>query len=254
MTEWWEDFFDADYHRLWGQWTGPERTEAEVEGIWRLLGLKEGSRILDAPCGYGRIARPLAERGASVLGVDQSQVLLAQAEAERGDIDKDKLGYRRHDLRTPLAENGFDAAINVYSSLGYGSEDGDISILSTLRKALRPGGLVFVETNHRDAASVHFARSGRLGSRLDDGTLMVEEPIFDPIRGRVETTWYWSGPRGSGQKSASLRLYSATELVSLLERAGFRFRSAHRGCSVESFRLEATDMGGRIGLLAERPE
>jgi hypothetical protein len=38
----------------------------------------------------------------------------------------------------------------------------------------------------------------------------------------------------------------------LLERAGLRFRPAHRGCSPERFRAEGPDLGGRLGLLAER--
>jgi hypothetical protein len=68
----------------------------------------------------------------------------------------------------------------------------------------------------------------------------------------METCWYWSGPAGQGKKSASLRVYTGTELVRLLERAGLCFRSAHRGCSPEPFRAEGADLGGRIGLLAER--
>src|SRR5207253_10249804 len=35
--------------------------------------------------------------------------------------------------------------------------------------------------------------------RLASGTLIVEEPTFDPISGRVNTTWYWSG-RGTGSQ------------------------------------------------------
>ena len=50
----------------------------------------------------------------------------------------------------------------------------------------------------------------------------LEEPRFDPVAGRVETTWFWSGPRGSGQKSASIRVYTITELVRLLERVRLR--------------------------------
>ncbi len=50
----------------------------------------------------------------------------------------------------PLEESGFDVGLNIFSSLGYGTEADDVAILSTLRAAVRPGGLVFVETMHRD--------------------------------------------------------------------------------------------------------
>jgi SAM-dependent methyltransferase len=250
--EWWKSFFDADYARLWGPGRSAASTGAQVEGLWALLGLHEGSRVLDAPCGYGRLSRPLAERGASVLGVDQSAELLEQAERERAGLSPSRLRYRRHDLRERLDEKGFDCALNIFTSLGYGTEEDDLAILETLRSAVRPGGMVFVETNHRDLVATVLARGVPPSQRLPDGTLIIEEPRLDPIRGRVETCWFWSSPGGQGKKEASLRVYTVTELVGLLERAGLRFRSAHRGCSPEPFRAEGPDLGGRVGLLAER--
>jgi SAM-dependent methyltransferase len=157
------------------------------------------------------------------------------------------LRYRQHDLRLPLSERGFDVALNIFSSLGYGSEADDLAILSNLQAAVRPGGRVFIETLHRDRVVANRSQTPRHGNRLPDGTLLIEEPLLDPIAGRVTTTWYWSGPGGSGQKSASLRVYTATELVRLVEAAGLKFLSAHNGCSTEPF-----DIGGRLGLLAAR--
>ncbi len=81
---------------------------------------------------------------------------------------------------------------------------------------------------------------------------MVEEPRFDPVAGRMETTWYWSGPGGSGHKSASFRVYTATELLRLMEAAGLRLRSVHNGCSSEPFVAPGSAIGGRLGLLAVR--
>lgn len=201
---------------------------------------------------YGRISRELAKRGAYVLGLDLSRDLLAEAERRRGDLPAERLRYQRHDLRMPLPESGFDVALNIFSSLGYGSEDDDIAVLSNLRAAVRPGGLVFVETMHRDRMVANLLQNPRPANRLPDGTLLVEEPRLDPIAGRVETTWYWSGPGGSGQKSGSIRVYTATELVKVVEAAGLRFRSAHNGCSTEPFVVPGSAVGGRLGLLAAR--
>ncbi len=252
MADWWETFFDAEYLRVWGGFMTPAITEEQAAGIWELLELREGSKVLDAPCGYGRLSRALAQRGAVVLGVDQSPALLEQAEKDRGDVPPERLRYLRHDLRQPLAEMGFDAAINIFTSLGYGTEEDDVAILTTLQRAVRAGGVVFIETNHRDTAAAFYSRVPRPASRLPDGTLLVEEHSFDAITGRAELRWSWWGPHGQGEKSASLRLYTVTELVNLLARAGLRFRSAHHGCSKEPFKAEGAEMGGRLGLLAER--
>ena len=251
MDNWWKTFFDSDYIRIWGWSDRPTETARQVQGVWELLTLHEGSRVLDAPCGYGRLSLPIARRGATVVGVDQSEDLIAQAERNRGDLPTDSLRYLRHDLREPLPENGFDAAFNVFSSIGYGSEEDDLSIFKTLRLAVRPGGRVLVDTMHRDAVAARFARGVKPAYRLDDGTLVVEDPTFDPISGRVDTTWYWSGPDGHGSKSASLRVYTVTELVHLLQTSGLRFLSAHQGCSKEEFKAEGPEIGGRIAILTE---
>ena len=148
-----------------------------------MLDLREGSRVLDAPCGYGRISRSLAEKGAYVLGVDQSQVLLDQAERDREGLPEERLRYLCHDLRQPLSESGFDAAINVFSSLGYGTEEDDLAILKALAQSVRRGGFVLIETMHRDFIAAKLG--SKPAQRLPDGTLVVEEPSFDPIRGRI---------------------------------------------------------------------
>jgi SAM-dependent methyltransferase len=252
MTAWWKEFFDAEYLRIWegGELAGD--AFRQVAGLRAILALQSGTSVLDAPCGYGRIAKPLAEQGCRVLGVDYSADMLAEAERRRGSIPREQLRYVQHDLRTPLTESGFDVALNLFSSLGYGTEADDLEMLETLRSAVRPGGLVFVETNHRDRTIANHRQAGSIAQRLADGTLLLEEPRFDPVAGRVDTTWYWSGPAGSGEKSASFRVYTATELVKLVEQAGLHVRSLHRGCFPEPFVQEGAAVGGRLGLLAVR--
>jgi SAM-dependent methyltransferase len=249
---WWQSFFDLDYLKLWSQSMPESRTTEEVDFIWRTLALGADSRVLDAPCGYGRIARVLAERGASVVGVDQSKELLDHAERTRGDLAPARLRYLRHDLRQPLDEGEFDAALNVFTSLGYGNEEDDVAVIRTLGRAVRPGGTVLIETAHRDTVAALLSREGQVANRLADGTLVFEQRCFDPVAGRVETTWYWQGPAGSGQKSASLRVYTITELVRLIEQAGLRFREALQSRTGAPFEAKGPLMGGRGALLAER--
>jgi SAM-dependent methyltransferase len=252
MNDWWDGFFDADYLYLWEKAEVPEKTEQQVAGLWKILGLESGSKVLDAPCGYGRISYALAKRGAQVLGLDQSQHLLAEAQQRRGDMPANRLQYLRHDLRIPLPEKGFDVALNIFSSLGYGSEAEDVTILSNLRAAIRPGGAVFIDTMHLDLMVAKLSKNSRSASRLPDGTLLVEEPGFDPISGRIETTWYWNGPKGSGQKCASLRVYTATEMVKIIEASGLQLRSAHNGCSTKHFVSLESAIERRLGILAIR--
>ena len=115
------------------------------------------------------------------------------AECQREELPPERLRYLRHDLRTPLPETGFDVACNIFSSFGYGTEEEDVAIFRTLRDAVRPGGRVLVETNHRDLTCTVIARGSKASKRLADGTLFLDEPDFDPISGVVRLNWYWSG-------------------------------------------------------------
>lgn len=251
--DWWQTFFDAEYLEMWAPIHTAERCESEADALWELLRLDEGSRVLDAPCGAGRLSVPLALRGARITGVDYSGALLDAARAAVADLELgESVELIRADLRDPIDPNGFDAAINMFSSVGYGTESDDLAIFETTAAALRPGARYFVDTMHRDVVVARRARGARAGGRLDDGTLMVEDQEFDPLTGRMETTWHWSGAGKSGHKTASIRVYSPTEILGLLEHAGFALISAHEGVTLAPFTGAGVDAGGRLGLLLER--
>ena len=254
MQEWWKTFFDQDYLKIAGQMFTEEDNAKQAAALWSLLDLVPGCRLLDAPCGWGRLSRPLALLGATVLGVDQSEMLLAVAEAQRGELPPEQLRYLRHDLRTPLLETGFDVACNIFTSFGYGTAEEDLALFQTLRKAVHLGGRVVVETNHRDLLCASLACNARHARRLADGTLFLDEPAFDPIAGVVTLNWYWSGPQGSGEKHAQWRCYTPTEIVCLLERAGLRVVDTYGGLSKTPYTAEGPKAGGRLTVIAVREE
>lgn len=254
MNSWWHSFFDLDYLAIWQQVFPPETNSQQAAAIWEMLGLQPGCRILDAPCGWGRLSLPLAHLGAEVCGVDQSQTMLAAAEAGRAALPAQRLRYLRHDLRQPLPESGVDVALNVFTSFGYGSEDDDLAIFRTLRAALRPGGRILVETNHRDLMCSYIARGSKASMRLPDGTLFYDDASFDSLSGVARLNWYWSGPLGSGEKHADWRCYTPTQIIALLENAGLRFQAAFQGFSKEPFRAAGPDVGGRLSVVALRPD
>jgi 2-polyprenyl-3-methyl-5-hydroxy-6-metoxy-1,4-benzoquinol methylase len=252
MNDWWKTFFDEAYLRLWEQVFTDESNAKQAADLWSMLDLEPGCRVLDAPCGWGRLSRPLAVLGAEVLGVDQSELLVAAAERKRGEVPPERLRYLCHDLRLPLPETGFDVASNIFTSFGYGTEEEDVAIFRTLRDAVRPGGRVVVETNHRDLMCSFIARGSKAARRLPDGTLFLDEPELDAISGVVRLNWYWSGPAGSGEKHAEWRCYTPTQIVGLLERAGLRFIGAYQGLSKNPYRAEGAEVGGRLAVVCGR--
>jgi cyclopropane fatty-acyl-phospholipid synthase-like methyltransferase len=84
MPDWWEGFFEG----LWqdaqlGLWT-EEDNRATADKIERAMGLRQPARIIDVPCGDGRISLELAARGHDVTGVDLTERFLAEAERKVG--------------------------------------------------------------------------------------------------------------------------------------------------------------------------
>ncbi len=69
------DLFDEDYLYFYDEVLGAERSDADAAVIAQLLGLEPGMRVLDVPCGEGRIAGRLAARGCEVVGVDITRAL-----------------------------------------------------------------------------------------------------------------------------------------------------------------------------------
>lgn len=254
MPEWWRTFFDRDYLKIADHLLSEEASARQAADLWAMLDLAPGCRLLDAPCGYGRLARPLAEMGAEVVGADQSEVLIEEAEARRGALPAERLRYVRHDLRAPLGESGFDAALNIFTSFGYGSEEEDVAMFRTLREAVRPGGRVLVETNHRDMMCALIARGSKWSMRMADGTVFVDEAELDALSGVATLNWYWWGPAGAGEKHAQWRCSTPTQIAALLQRAGLRVTGAYQGLSRRPYVAQGPEAGGRLALIAVREE
>jgi SAM-dependent methyltransferase len=207
-TAWWHDFFDEEYAATWREAGLFDDTGDLVDGIVERLALPPGGRILDAACGFGRVAGPLHDRGYAVTGIDVAAAQLAQAER-----DNPGPRYALADMRTPPA-GPYDAVINVFTSFGYFCDDAeDLRALRAWRHVLRPGGQLLMSLIHRD----HVVALEAMGDDGDDEGPLREEAITDWVRGIREITWR----SATVEKTARLRLYTATELVHLCQRAGF---------------------------------
>lgn len=104
------DFYDQRYagDYLDVRATITAETKKELKFIEELLndyqeriggGKKEDLNILDAGCGNGRIAIPLAQEGYSVTGLDFSQYLLSQAERRKREANLQNLELIQGDLK-----------------------------------------------------------------------------------------------------------------------------------------------------------
>jgi SAM-dependent methyltransferase len=218
-SEPWDAFFDAHYILTYAPLQPEDRSRAEVLAAARLARLSTGSRILDAPCGYGRHAVPLAAEGYHVVGLDRSVTQLDEARRRRGAANEPRL-VRADYREIPLATGAFDGVLSLHSSLGYAGDEGDRAVLGEIRRVLRPEGRLVIETNHRDRLSPRSPL--REWYPLGDGAFLLTESRVDRVGGTVEFTHTYLPAGGLPQtRTIRWRAYSVTELVQVLVDVGF---------------------------------
>ena len=218
-SETWDAFFSDFYLRAYVDDARADAAEAQALAAARLAGVPDGGELLDVPCGFGRHSVPLARSGYRVTGVDRSPALLEEARRRAGGERWPKLvqaDYRE----LPFADESFDGAINLFTSLGYLGDEADTHVLAEISRVLRPGGRLVIEILHRDRLVRQFSESDwRL---VGEGRLLLEQRTFDLAAGIVQTTQTLiDGNGGRDSRSFSVRVYSATELLAMVERAGF---------------------------------
>ena len=233
--EWWRQFFSGIALDFVRDARDPETTGEEISFLEHALGLTPGSRVLDVPCGAGRLSLGLAEFGCQVTGVDFSQELLASArqEAEARGLD---LAFRQGDM-ADLPWNGeFDAAFCFWNSFGYFDDAGNAGFLAAVARALKPGGTFLLDTPLLETRLAEMEGEERVWWPVGD-LLALEERYFDHRTGRVESNWTFIKGDQREQKRFSLRLYTYRELITLLEEAGFGRHQAFGSLDWEPFRL-----------------
>jgi SAM-dependent methyltransferase len=218
LSDRWDELFDELYLKTYADHE-PGDPREEALGAANLAGVEPPAEVLDAPCGYGRHSVVLAEAGYRVTGADRSQVLLDEARRRSGGRDWPE--WVRADHRElPFDDASFDAVLTLFSSLGYRGEEGDRATLRELRRVLRPAGALVIETQHRDRIMSIFREEG--WQDLGEGALRLEARRMDYAAGEIETDFILIEADGSRHSlTYRLRLYTATELVGLLEAAGF---------------------------------
>jgi ubiquinone/menaquinone biosynthesis C-methylase UbiE len=245
--EWWESAFDAHYLLEYGLLFTPERDRQETSRLIELLGLPDGARVLDVPCGQGRHAHLLAEAGYDVDGLDYSAALLAVAR-KRGTARN--LRYARGDMRKLPAKwaGRFDAVLNLFTSFGFFAHPSDdVRVIREFARVLKPGGALVWHGGNRDGVMARFLP--RDWWTTSDGTLFAQEREFDPLSGVLTVHSTWRRGTKKGAREHRLRLYTATRLAELCADAGLLVEQAYDGFNDRALRRTSSEM-----LLVARKE
>src|SRR5262245_16043433 len=211
--EWWREMFTTPlWQDLQLAWEEADDADEDAALVRDALELAPRSRVLDAPCGTGRIARRPRAKGYHVVGLDANERFLAEA-VEAG------VPVVRADMRSaPFRSGSFDAAFCVWGSFGYFDDEGNGRQARALATALAPGGRCLVDTIVADTLLARFEPHATwevAGIRVD------EDRVYDDASGRITTTWVFTRGSERAVQETSVRLYALDGLTDLLSDAGF---------------------------------
>jgi len=130
------------------------------KAVLDLLSPQKGERILDLGCGSGQLTAAIADAGATVIGLDSSPEMLAEARAHYPALD-----FRQADAANFSIDPPVDA---VFSNAVLHWVKNAAAAAASISKALKPGGRFVAE----------FGGHGNIQSILN-------------ALGPIETPWYY---------------------------------------------------------------
>jgi len=199
------------WQRLQLGWTEADDADSDSDQVVRALELHEPARVLDVPCGTGRIATRLRALGHHVVGIDATDRFVEVAR-------DDGLAVIRADMRTSVVRTGtFDAAFCLWGSFGYFDDQDNRRQARALVDAVAPGGRVLIDTLIADTLLPGFVPEAAWSVGDIDVT---ETRRYIEDTKRIETTWTFASGDERATQVTSVRIYSLDELTDLLTACG----------------------------------
>ncbi len=233
---WWQDFFDKTTGDFMFGRIPASRTRREVATVLKASRVGPGSRILDLACGRGRHSIEFASKGFFVTGLDFSKRYIDEAAvAAKARRLKGRADFVRGDMRRlapHFSTEHFDLVTSLFNSFGYFSNQRDDGrVLSEVRRVLRPGGLLVLNTaNHlgveqrildvpKAAGLDHLDRWEFLGK----GRYLLDRARYDSSRRKIHVEWHFLDVQRRREKKYEFQqsVYSPQQLDALLKSNGF---------------------------------
>ncbi len=238
-TDWYKDFFSGVWLDLWRRAIPEAQSQATAELIEKVLRLPPRARVLDVPCGHGRLALPLAARGHDLTGVDLSAEDLDEGRA-RAAARQLAVIWKHGDMRDLPWESAFDGAFCFGNSFGYLDDDGTAAFVKAVRRALKPGARFALEVG-TTAEGLFPHLQERAWYEFGD-LLFLANRRYDPVSGRLEIAYTIVRDGKVETRPISQRVFTFREIARLLTDAGFADVQGFGPDGEQPFRLGTPDL------------
>jgi ubiquinone/menaquinone biosynthesis C-methylase UbiE len=234
----WNEFW-AVYYRIEHRHGIPGIFEWDrklVRFIETVCGLSPGQRILDLGCGGGDQAKLFAEKGYTIVGIDIAPSLIQFAEDQFKKTGL-KGTFIAGDMRAIDYDSEFDACLILSGTFGFFGEEEDQGLLSSISRALRTGGKLFVmfsSANRRTERSRTWLES-QYGWELRESWVEAETSTSCGRTFILQRDGTRIVPKSEAGYHANerIRCYTVPEMKAKLRYAGLRFVASYSDTNLD---------------------
>jgi cyclopropane fatty-acyl-phospholipid synthase-like methyltransferase len=184
-----EQKYDTLWAPAYGEKWGLYNNTTHLEFLREFLRLvPQNSALLDAACGAGRYLPFLLEQGHSVIGIDQSRGMLANAGSKFPAVSFEQVGLQEMTYRAR-----FDGAICMDAMENVPPEDWP-QVLANFHRALKPHGLLYftaetIENADENEIRAAFEKDRQAGLPVVFGERLDEEVYHYHPSNRQVSEW-----------------------------------------------------------------
>ena len=249
-SNWFETFFHGVTLDLWRKAIPPEQTTAEAEFLIDHLNCDASARVLDVPCGNGRLSFELAKRGLRVTGVDISEEFIAEARSIQsesgppatagGSASSTRVEFTLCDMRYIEDQAIYDGAYCFGNSFAFLEHSEMEKFLSAIARTLKPGARFVIETGMA-AESVLPDFEEQSSHEVGDMAITIKER-YVAAESCIDSEYIFE--RGGQTESRLARewIYTVAEIRRMLERAGFSVLDLYGSLKCEPYKLGSREL------------
>jgi SAM-dependent methyltransferase len=235
-ANWWENFFHGVALDFWRAAVTDELTQAEADFIAKQLSLSANTKVLDVPCGNGRIAIELARRGFQLTGVDIATEFVAEARKNSFAAGVN-IEWHERDMRDLPWTNEFAGAFCFGNSFGYLDDEENADFLQAVSRTLKPGARFVLDAPA--AAECILPNFQPSHSFEIAGIAVTIQHRYDHEQARMFNDFTFTRDSVADYRPSSQRVYTYRELADLLRAAGLEIVAAYASLAEEPFNLGA---------------
>lgn len=231
---WWENFFHGVALDFWRAAVSAEFTRTEADFIAKQLQLSNAGKVLDVPCGNGRLSIELAKRGFELTGVDIATEFMEEAQSSSIEAGV-KVDWQTRDMRDLPWMGEFDGGFCFGNSFGYLDDEANADFLTSLAQTLKPGGRFILDA---PAIAECVLPNFQANRSIEIAGIKVDiEHRYDHEQGRMFNDFTFTRDGVVEKRPSSQRAYTYHELIELLRAANLNLVATFGSLTEEPFQL-----------------